>query len=328
MFNRGIMRSETAVKKILATAITRIEKHIDTRLMSSDIFVRRFLQHTAATRGKRLRARLVVLSAAATGRLHPRVERLAAAMELLHQATLVHDDVIDQAEQRRHRVTLNARFGNETAVLVGDYLFAQSMNLLLDELPTPVGKIVAKAATQVCFGEIQEMKFLRNIRMKPVEYLEMISNKTASLLAASCEAGAMAAQAKPGLGRSLAEYGRAFGMAFQIQDDILDVVGKKKKVGKPVGLDVKDGRVTLPMIYGLDMLRGAQRQALVKELKSRKPRMRVLRTLLEAGGAMDRCRALATSYAKKAEGALRVLPMSEAKRQMLELVQFAVERDH
>jgi octaprenyl-diphosphate synthase len=322
------MRGIPPANKVLATAITRIEKKINARLTSKDEFVEAFLQYAAASRGKRLRARLTVLSAAALGRLHSRVEQLATAMELLHQATLVHDDVIDHAAQRRHKSTLNARFGNETAVLVGDLLFAQSMNLLIADMPNDIGKIVAHAATQVCFGEIQELKFFRKKTLQPTQYLEMISNKTASLLSACCEAGAKTAQGTPSQVRALAEYGRAFGMAFQIQDDLLDIVGAKKRVGKPVCMDLKEGRITLPVIYGLQTIRGSGRRIVLQQIQGRVPQPQQLRAVLEDCGALDKCRDLAASYAGKAQRALKLIPESDAKRQLRELVSFAIERDY
>jgi geranylgeranyl pyrophosphate synthase len=321
------MRGKTPTDKAWGAALTRIEKQIHGRLTSDDAFVGRFLRHAAKGRGKRLRARLVLFSAAAAGGLSPRVERLASALELLHLATLAHDDVIDGAANRRHRPTLNVRFGNETAVLVGDLMFSQAMNLLIADMPTPISQIVARAVTQVCLGEIQETKFYKRPNLHPAHYLEMISNKTASLLAACCEAGAVVGKSTAREARALGEYGRAFGMAFQIQDDLLDITGEKKRVGKPVGLDLRAGRVTLPVIYGLRCQRPRVKQALRREIRRLAPRRRVLRQVLEASGALDRCRTLAQDYAEKAGRALNALPASGAKQELLRLVKFAVERD-
>jgi geranylgeranyl pyrophosphate synthase len=256
------------------------------------------------------------------------VERLASALELLHLATLAHDDVIDSAVDRRHRPTLNVRFGNETAVLVGDLMFSQAMNLLIADMPTPISQIVARAVTQVCLGEIQETKFFKKPNLHPAQYLEMISNKTASLLAACCEGGAVVGKGVPRQARALAEYGRNFGMAFQIQDDLLDLTGEKKRVGKPVGLDLREGRVTLPVIYGLRASRPLTRRAVQREIKRAQPRRRVLRRVLEACGALEQCRSLARAYAQKASQALKPLPASNAKQELLDLALFAVERDH
>jgi len=322
------MRGNLPTNKARAAALTRIEKQIQGRLTSDDAFVGRFLRHAAKGRGKRLRARLVLLSASAAGTMSARAERLASALELLHLATLAHDDVIDSAADRRHQPTLNARFGNETAVLVGDLMFSQAMNLLIADMPTVISQIVARAVTQVCLGEIQETKFFKKPGLHPAQYLEMISNKTASLLAACCEGGAVVGKSAPSAARALADYGRDFGMAFQIQDDLLDIIGEKARVGKPVGLDLAEGRVTLPVIYGLRSTRRQVRQIVLREIKRPEPRQQVLREALETCGALERCHNLAQEYADRAGKAIKSLPASGAKQELLDLVAFAVERDH
>lgn len=322
------MRGNSPTNKAWAAALTRIEKQIQGHLTSEDAFVGRFLRHASQGRGKRLRARLVLLAAAAVGKLSGQVDRLASALELLHQATLAHDDVIDGAADRRHRPTLNARFGNEIAVLVGDLMFSQAMNLLVTDMPTRISRIVARSVTQVCLGEIQEIKFYKKPDIHPAEYLEMISHKTASLLSACCEGGAVVGKGTPGQARALAEYGRNFGIAFQIQDDLLDLTGDKRRVGKPVGLDLQEGRVTLPVIYGLRSPQRQVRQAVLQELRRPVPRRDVLRQVLEACGALEQCRTLALNYAQKAGKNLKALPASVAKQELQDLVVFAVERDH
>ena len=322
------MRGNLSANKAWAVALTRVEKLIHGRLTSDDAFVGRFLSHASRGKGKRLRARLVLLSAAAVGSTSARAERLASALEILHLATLAHDDVIDNAADRRHRPSLNARFGTETAVLVGDLMFARAMNLLIDDMPTQLNRIIARAVTQVCLGEIQETKFLNKPNLHPAHYLEMIGNKTASLLSACCAGGAVVGKSAPRFSRALAEYGRNFGMAFQIQDDLLDITGEKARVGKPVGLDLREGRVTLPVIYGLRSARRQVRQAVLREIRRPAPRQRVLGQILETCGVLDRCRSLARAYAEKAGKALKPLPGSEAKQELLNLAAFAVERDH
>jgi octaprenyl-diphosphate synthase len=322
------MRGSLSADQGLAKALTRMEKRIHAQLTSGDAFVRQLLRYTAAARGKRLRARLTLLSAAAVGRLHPGTERLAAAMELLHQATLAHDDVIDHAASRRHRPTLNARFGNETAVLVGDLMFAQAMNLLMADESRVLHRIVAQAATRVCLGEIQELQFFQKRDLAAVAYLNMIAHKTASLLEACCAGGAVTARGTAREARALGAYGRALGMAFQIQDDLLDVSGEKKRTGKPVGLDIQEGRMTLPFIYGFKAGSAAQRRSLARELAMARPNLRRLKSILEASGALDQCRRLAETYAGKARAALKPLRDTAAKRRLLALAGFAVERDH
>jgi len=315
--------------KLLASAIARVEADLKSQLNSENIFVRRLLAHTGAGRGKRLRARLTLLSARALGVTDRRVERLAVAMELLHQATLVHDDVIDDSQQRRHRPTLNARFGNQAAVLAGDLILVKAVDLLLQRgFPAGINTIVVRSVSAVCLGEIQELNYYQNFNLTLVQYLEIISNKTASLLAAACESGAVLAEATQARTEKMARYGREFGMAFQIQDDLLDLTGQSESLGKPVGLDIKEGRVTLPVILGLRRCRGRERQRLLRELKSQGARSGIVLELLQSCGALAQTRELAGEYAQRARQSLAGLPKSAARAALMDLADFAVERNH
>lgn len=316
-------------EKLLARPLARIEARLHAQLRTQGDYARLLLAHAAAGRGKRLRARLTLLAAQAAGASGQNAERLAAAMELLHQATLMHDDVIDESRRRRHHPTLNARFGNQAAVLAGDLIFVKAVSLLLaGRYSEAINAIVVRAATDVCIGEIQELKFQRDPAMTPAQYLEVAGKKTASLMAAACESGAASAGAPPALVSGLARYGREFGLAFQIQDDLLDWVGRSARLGKPVGADLQAGRITLPLIFGLRLLRGAERKTLETAARRGTWRKAALRSLLERCGALDETRRLARAHAQRARAALRSLPETPARTSLLALAEFAADRNY
>jgi heptaprenyl diphosphate synthase len=176
-------------------------------------------------------------------------------------------------------------------------------------------------------GEIQELKFSRKKPMSPESYLDMIGNKTASLFSAACHGGATAADGSRGQASALGAFGHALGMAFQIRDDVLDVCGEKKQTGKPVGLDLQEGRMTLPFLLGLQTRNKNQRRALLQELAEPEPRLGRLMEILESSGAMAQCQQRALHYADKARAHLKGLRASKAKQQLMDLAQFAVERN-
>jgi octaprenyl-diphosphate synthase len=309
----------------LAAALTRVETRMRQCLESTDPVLG--TSYATFKRGKKMRVKLALLAALASGRLNSRVERLAAALEFFHYATLIHDDIIDNSEQRRHRPTMNSRFGNEVAVLMGDLMLTHVMNILIQDMPLVIQRLVARTASQVCRGELLELKFRDDLAITPAEYLGIISDKTACLFAACSEGGASLAGASPANGRLLRRYGLALGLAFQIQDDLLDLFGNRSAVGKPTGSDLKEGRITLPVILGLQCLTGEPRRHLVQALKSG-PRQRAgIRKTLRECGAEAAALAQAGEYARQAEAAAAQLPESRAREGLRELAHFAVARE-
>ncbi len=311
----------------LPPGLHRIEKAFRRYLRTPDPFLRCLLAKTSAGQGKRLRARLTLLAAAAMGKSSRQVERLGLALELLHQATLVHDDVIDHSGRRRHCPTVNASFGNEAAVLVGDLILSLASNLT-QEMPAPVRSLLSRVATTVCLGEIQELGFRRRLDMTPRRYQQVILKKTASLFSACCTGGSMLARGPAAQVRRLGRYGRSFGLAFQIQDDLLDLTASSRRLGKPAGKDLREGRMTLPLILGLRLCRGNERSRLRRYLRGGEYKPRQVRHLLEQCGALAKARAVARTFARRAQCELESLPDSAAKAQLLALAEFAVARDH
>lgn len=309
-----------------SAGLAQVESSLRKKLHVKDVFAHRLLAYAAAGRGKRLRARLVLLAARAVGRLNARVEHLATAVELLHQATLVHDDIIDHSSQRRHRATLNARFGNQAAVLAGDYIVIQAMRIMQD-MPARIRSLMVAAATQVCLGEIEELQYRAQARPSIRQYLEIAGHKTASLFAAACEGGAILAQATSSQAKQLARFGRYFGLAFQIRDDVLDVTGTARELGKPTGQDAEAGRITLPVILGMRLGTRAQRQQLLRQKQHRLQAGRV-REILQDCGAMARAEQTARGFATCAQRALAGLPRTAAVRELHALAELAACREY
>ncbi len=307
-------------------AITQVDRLVRRWLDHPDPFLKRLLKFSAISRGKRLRAHVTLLAAQACGRVNPKVVRLATAYELFHYATLMHDDVLDHARERRHRPTLNHHYGNEVAVLVGDFLFTQVMRIVFENLPAALQGIVVRAAGQVCLGEILEHRFRGDLGLSRPAYLKVISHKTASLFAACGLGGARLAGGTKNQSDGLWEYGQNFGLAFQIRDDILDLVGKVRRTGKPVGTDLKEGRITLPVILGLRGLPTRERGKFRQAVRSGKNIAFIQDTLVRQG-FVARAQSEAVKYAQRAENALAAFPDSRAKQQLISLARFAVERD-
>jgi geranylgeranyl pyrophosphate synthase len=279
-----------------------------------------------ASGGKRLRPALVFLSAH-FGRCEPELlTPLAAAVELLHTATLVHDDLIDNSLLRRGSPTMNTIWQGSIVVLVGDYLFAKAAELASQTDSVPAGKLFARTLAIICDGELRQAFTARSWQQTEEEYYRKICAKTASLFAASTEAGAILSQQSAEAQSLLREYGHNLGMAFQVVDDILDFVGEERQLGKPVGSDLRQGTITLPAIYYQqaypqdEVLRSALAGEQREELLAR-----AIQAIRESP-AIERSYAAARSFIDKARSALTGFPDNSYHRALLGLADYAVER--
>jgi octaprenyl-diphosphate synthase len=280
-------------------------------------------------RGKRVRPALVFLSAAVCGRLTERAFVGAALVELLHTATLVHDDVVDEAPTRRGMPSVNALWGNSVAVLVGDYLLARGLTLALEHGEHEFLRITADAVRKMSAAELRHTQLNRKLRLQEEEYLEVVRGKTAALFAACCEIGAVSADADDEFRQSLRAYGENVGIAFQLRDDVLDYVGHSRLLGKPAWQDMQEHKLTLPVLVALHrMSAGEQREFLRRwkaAAKSRKAVEPLVEQVLRYGG-VDYTVELARRYAQQACRWLEPLPPSEGRRALEEFAQFVVER--
>ena len=249
---------------------------------------------------------------------------MAAIIEFIHTATLLHDDVVDVSALRRGRETANAQWGNAPSVLVGDFLYSRAFQMLVAVADMPIMGVMADATNVISEGEVQQMANAGNAAISEDSYLQVIYRKTAKLFEASAEAGAIIADADQ---QAMADYGRHLGMAFQIVDDVLDYQGDVESIGKNLGDDLSEGKMTLPLIYARDKLAEDQREIICSavENKSRQDFPDILELVQSSGGiaySMER----AQSEANLAKQALQGLPDSQFKTVMSELADFAVAR--
>lgn len=271
-----------------------------------------------AGEGKMLRPALVLLTGLACGPIRPEHIELAAIVEMIHTATLLHDDVIDHASVRRSRPTTNCLYGNTAAVLLGDFLLSRAFELGMELKIPAVQEILTQTARQICQGELLQNIRRRDWTIRQREYLEIIEAKTAELFSAACRLGALAGAASAGIADCFTEYGRCVGMAFQITDDILDITGDAEKIGKTLGTDAAQKKPTLPLIYCLKQMPPRQKKTFLETI-SREPNSARLVRILNESGSLDYARDTARQYIRKAVDALRECQACPAVETMIKI---------
>jgi octaprenyl-diphosphate synthase len=259
IFTKSALHSFAAIKwqnavELINPHLYAVEERIREQARTFDPAVEGYVAYACGGSGKRLRPALALLSGASTGTLCPGHVDLAVIVELIHLATLVHDDIMDGAEVRREQPTINAKWGNTLAVLLGDCLFAHALKLASAFKNNEICNRIAHAAADVCSGEIIQTQRRYDLNLKISEYLRFIEMKTAALFAVAAELGALISEASPEVIASMRTYGLRLGTAYQIYDDCLDIVGNSEKAGKTLGLDLRKGKLTLPVLYLLQMV--------------------------------------------------------------------------
>ena len=296
-------------------------------LSSDNPFVDGLVKHGFRLGGKRLRPALVLLSAKACGGIRPAHVPLAAMAELIHTATLVHDDVLDEATIRRHIDTVNARWDNEASILLGDYLFAQALCLASSLDDVFACRVVCESARKMCEGELKQIESRGNYDLTETDYFEIIAGKTAALTTCCCRLGAHYAGAEPAVCDALARYGHDLGIAFQIADDVLDLSGNEAVVGKSLGTDLSKQKATLPLIRLLDTVAAEDRVELVAVLsRSGNHHRQALRPWLERYDAISYAQEKAQWFTRRAGGELAALPTTTACDSLRGLTDFVVTR--
>jgi octaprenyl-diphosphate synthase len=311
----------------IADELAAAERIFQAELGSRFPFVQLLVDHCADFQGKRLRPSLVLLCGKACGGTTQDHAVLAAVVEMIHTATLVHDDVLDDAVIRRHAATVNAEWGNETAVLLGDFLFTHAFHLAASLDSTRACRWIGQATNRVCEGEMQQVHSRGNFDLDESDYLEIIEGKTAELTAVSCRLGAFYSGAPESTVSALDRYGRSLGVAFQIADDVLDIWGEERVTGKSLGTDFEKQKLTLPLIRFLSLTEPAavaSCRALLSEATTEARRR--LRPSLEQSGALDYAWQRARQYVKQAVDALDCLADSEAKSVLRTLAQYVIRR--
>ncbi len=289
--------------------------------------VRQLCEHIEHFHGKQLRPALLLLTGQACGELRPAHRVLAAVVEMVHMATLVHDDVLDEADVRRRAATVSRRWGNESAVLLGDLLFSHAFRLCSSLDDQFASQLIGQTAVTLCSGELMQVGNCDNTDLTEAEYFEIIKGKTASLIGTCCRLGARHAGADDETVRRMDEFGVGLGTAFQITDDLLDLIGDETEVGKSLGRDLDKGKLTLPLIHYLRTGAESRREKMLALLRDGDPRRNdQVATLVADSDSIDYARQVAYEHVRKSLDILSELPPSDAKASLTAMAEFIVAR--
>ena len=320
-----------SLSALVADDLQAVNRLILDRMQSPVSLIPQLAGHIIAAGGKRLRPMLTLASARLCGYQGRRHLGLAACVEFIHTATLLHDDVVDQSNLRRGLSTANAVWGNQPSVLVGDFLFSRAFQLMVADGSLKVLKILSDASAIIAEGEVQQLITANDTRTTEKDYLQVVAAKTAVLFAAACQVGAIVAERPEREEAALEEYGRNLGIAFQLVDDILDFSARQTELGKTVGDDFREGKITLPIILAYrrgDMAERAFWRRCVEELEQTDEDLDRAIELVKRHGALEDSMAQARAYGARAREALAVFPESTTRREMLELVGFCLDRHY
>lgn len=313
----------------IAPELERVETRIQEELRSDNAYLDRLLQHLMKFAGKRIRPAVLLCSARMAGGVKDLHITLAAVVEILHNATLVHDDVLDGSRMRRNTPTINSVWDNEQAIIFGDYLFAKAFQLCTEPGHPEATRILAETSHKMCIGETLQLSKKFTTDMTEAEYLEIVELKTAALFEAACRCGALENPVTPEFVHALCRYGRALGIAFQVIDDCLDLVGEENVVGKSLGTDITKGKMTLPVIRLLSTLRNGERARFKEMLEApdhhEEKRAEVKRLLLQHR-IVDGCVAQARRYVEEAKAAVSKLVDSTHLKSLQQIADFVIAR--
>ncbi|MCO8123700.1 polyprenyl synthetase family protein [Stieleria sp. TO1_6] len=304
-----------------------VESTLQAELQSPHCEVAELLHHGMQLGGKRLRPAIHLLMAEALGGCQSDNVVIAAVLEMVHTATLVHDDVLDAAQTRRHVPTINALWNNHTSILVGDYLFAQSFRLAATLGETRTCQWVGEAARLVCEGELRQVLGRDDLQLDRETYFQIIQGKTAELCRVACSLAAAQAGCDAVRIDELAEYGNSLGIAFQIADDYLDLWGDDQAVGKTLGTDLDQGKITLPVMRLLETADPLSREQIIATLRGPvAQRGEQIRARLDASDARQFTLSTAAKFKNRALAAIADLPASDAKQCLIEIAEFSILR--
>ncbi|MBU0472612.1 MAG: polyprenyl synthetase family protein [Bacteroidetes bacterium] len=298
------------------------------RLVSDKKILDYALRFILSQKGKRIRPLLVLLSAKISGKISERSFRGASLVELLHTATLVHDDVVDEAEKRRGFPSLNKIWGNKISVLVGDFLLSKGLMIAVENNDFDFLKTITNTVKRMSEGELLQIYKAKKLDINEETYFKIISDKTASLFSTCCEIGALSATENSEKIEALKNYGEYLGIAFQIKDDILDFIGKTKVFGKVQGGDIKEKKLTLPLIYALENCDVSKRNKMIKLIRKGKNDFvgEIISFVKESNGIVY-SQNIAEEYSAKAKKCLDVFEDSDSKTSLIKLVNYVIKRD-
>ncbi len=317
----GLVKSEMAL----------VEREFEKQANSNIQVVKYLGDYLRASGGKRIRPALLILANKAVGNngANESVIRLATVMEMLHTATLVHDDIIDNADTRRNRTSVNARFGNQSAVLMGDWLYMSAFETSLKERSLEILDILTELTRKMTEGELIQLTVLGRTDISEEEYFDILQRKTAYLFSACCEIGAILGNASSEVQKALKEYGKNLGIAFQLADDVLDFTADKNVLGKASGADLLEGKLTLPLIYLVkeDARIKTELEEIIRKGKYENDSRNLLLDKLNSYGFLEKTRRKAYEFAVKAEKNLELLPKTEYRLALGEIPTIMIERN-
>jgi octaprenyl-diphosphate synthase len=311
----------------IAGDLQRVHVVFREELSSDQAFIADLCTHVASYHGKLLRPALVLLCGKACGEVGPSHHVVAAVAEMVHIATLVHDDVLDEADTRRRVATINRLSGNERAVLLGDFLISHAFHLCSSLGSQHASRRIGATTNEVCEGELMQVANRGQFELSESLYFEIIKRKTASLIGTCCELGGWCSGASAEVQAKLAQFGISMGIAFQIVDDVLDLTGEESVVGKSLGRDLEKGKLTLPLIRLRDRSDADGRARLQQALALNEPaRTREVTRMLKAAGALDDALGIARRYVDEAVAALDALPASDIRERLRAMAGFVLAR--
>ncbi|ANF97455.1 heptaprenyl diphosphate synthase component II [Paenibacillus bovis] len=308
-----------------------IERELSRSIDTEHALLNETSLHLLKAGGKRLRPAFVLLAGKYGNYDLERLSNVAVPLELIHMASLVHDDVIDDAETRRGQLTVKSKWDNRIAMYTGDYIYAKAL-VIVARLENPeIHRVLAKAMVQMSIGEMEQIRDFFNTDQTIRRYLLRIRRKTALLIAISCQLGGLAADAPREVTRQLYRYGYNVGMAFQIRDDVLDLCGTEKQIGKPPGSDLRQGNITLPVLYALQQ--DSLREPLLAEIQrihqaNGETDVKQAVQMVRGSRGIEQAEALADRYIQKAMDALQQLPSGKTQKHLQEIAHFVAKRSH
>jgi len=321
--------AQNTIAQSIATDMEAVNAVIRQRLQSEVSLVNQIAEYIISAGGKRIRPVLVLLLANAYGYKGTAHHELAAVVEFIHTATLLHDDVVDESSMRRGRQTANALFGNAASVLVGDYLYSRSFEMMTSLDNMRVMSILSRATTVIAEGEVLQLLNMHDPDVTHESYLKVIRSKTAKLFEAAAELGALVGGADDEQIAAAGEYGRSLGTAFQLIDDVLDYAGDAAEIGKNLGDDLREGKPTLPLIWLMENGTPEQRQLVRSCIEhGDEEQFEAVLAAVTSSGALDYTRQQAEQAARRAAEAISGLPESVYKASLQQLCSFAVDRNH
>jgi octaprenyl-diphosphate synthase len=311
--------------------LRRVEEEIALESVSSVDAITTIGRYLQSSGGKRLRPSLLLLSSKLIGDGGVSAVRLGAVVEIIHAATLVHDDVIDAADIRRGRPSTNAQWGNHTSVLAGDWLYMQAFQIAVRERNFRVLDILIGLTQMMVEGELLQLERIGHIDVSEADYMELVHRKTAGLFSACARLGSLVAGADSGAEDKLGDYAWNLGMAFQLVDDMLDFTAREQTLGKPVGGDLREGKITLPLIYALERATADERrlvEIILEERSYDRVEFRQIRALSEKYHGFDRTQERAQAFTDKARRLICEFPESPYQRALFAVTELVTDRDH